>query len=307
MMKMKIVGAFLLLAIALMIPMTGCGDDDGGGSANISEAELVEKVTDSSANVETCQFSMQMTMDMSSKGDGESLDMKVEYDGTGTIDNVNQRMAMDMSVNMDMNMFGMDTDQDMAMEIYYIDDLMYMMTESDMMGTEWTKSSLPEETTWESQDMVAQQTELLQGASLDISDGGMVNGISCYKVDTIPNMVSLYEAMMQQPGMGSTEGLPEGMNIADLMDMIKEIEVTQWYAKDTFFPMKSDMSMTMVMTSEDMDPSGMMGDMEMEMDMTMNMEFNNYNEPVSIELPPEAANAVEIDMDDDWDDDWDWE
>jgi len=32
------------------------------------------------------------------------------------------------------------------------------------------------------------------------------------------------------------------------------------------------------------------------MDMTMNMEFSNYNESVSIELPPEAANAVEMDL-----------
>ena len=48
--------------------------------------------------------------------------------------------------------------------------------------------------------------------------------------------------MMQQPGM-STEGLPEGMTMADLMDMIEKIEVTQWYAKDTFFPIKADMKM----------------------------------------------------------------
>jgi hypothetical protein len=299
-------GAFLLLALALMIPLAGCSDDDGGNSAEISEATLIEKVISSSANIETCQFTMQMTMDISSKGDGESLDMNLSYGGTGKIDNANQQMEMKMNVDMDMNMLGMDMDQDMDMEMYFIGNMMYMMTSSDLMGSEWTKSSLPEETGWESQDLVAQQTELLQGASLDISDGGMVNGVSCYKVEIIPNMLTLYETLMQQPGM-STEGLPEGMNITDLMDMIKEIGVTQWYAKDTFFPMKSDMSMTMVMNSEDMDPSGMMGDMEMGMDMTMNMEFSNYNEPVSIELPPEAANAVEIDMDDDWDDDWDWE
>ena len=292
--KATLFGAFMLLALALVIPLASCGNDDGSSDVEISEANLIEKAVSAIENIETCQFTMQMNMDMTGKGNGESFDMQMTYDGTGTMDNLNQQMKMDMNMNMDMDMLGMDMDQEMDMEIYYIDDMMYTMTSNEMMGTEWLKSPLPEGS-WESQDMASQQTELLDAASLEILDGGVVNGVNCYKVEIIPNMLNLYEAMMQQPGM-STEGLPEDMNIADLVDMIKKVNVTQWYAKDTFFPMKADMSMTMVMTPENMGDE-MMGDMEMEMDMTMNIEFSDYNEPVSIELPPDAKNAVEMDMD----------
>lgn len=76
----------------------------------------------------------------------------------------------------------------------------------------------------------------------------------------------------------------------DLKEMIKSYSVTQWYAEDTFFPIKAMILMTMVMNSEEMGLPEV--DFEVEVDAQMVINCSDYGEPVSIELPLEAEYAV---------------
>ncbi len=303
--NLTLAGLSLLLVLALAIGFVGCDDSDGGngGIANISQAELVEKVLAANENATTCKFDMDMTMKMDGESMGQSFGMDISMDGDGIIDNTNEEMKMDMNMSMDMDMgFMGDMDTNMDMEMYYIDNTMYSkMSGIEGVPAQWTKMEMPG--TWESQDMVSQQTELLEAAELSISDGGKVNGASCYKVKMTPDMAKLYDIMLQQPGLGGGLGagdLPEDMDMSELMDIIKDFSVVQWYAKDTFYPMKAEMEMNMVISPEEMGMPEEEGTMEMDMAMTMN--FKDYDKSVSINLPDEAKGAMDMTgiMDDSW-------
>jgi len=299
--------------------IAGCGGDGGGGgSANgMTNAEFIRKVSTADNNLNTARYTLVMDMKAAAtESFGESMDMDIIMDTSGAIDYTGQKMLMDIDMSMATEMMGMDMDIDMGMVMYVMEDVMYMKTE-EMMGmpAQWTKMAIPQqEDFWVSQDMISQQTQLLEASDLKISDGGRVNGIDCYKVEMTPDMLTLYEAMMGQPGMtqGMGSGLPEDINIVDLMDMIRDFSVTQWYAKDTFYPVKADMYMEMVLTSRNAaailgdDADMFSGEMEMIIDMTLG--FTDHNKPVTIELPAEASSAIDmsgmIDMGSDWSSDF---
>ncbi|MFO8102270.1 MAG: DUF6612 family protein [Dehalococcoidia bacterium] len=294
--KLMGAGLALLMILVLLIGIAGCGDDDGNGSADdITQAELIENAVAADDDIETARFDMQMSMDMSGKSMGQEISMDMIMAGNGAMDNLNQKMKMDMHMDIgaDMGQLG-DMEMEMDMETYLIDDVMYMKM-GEMMGMPegWMKMEVPG--SWDEQDMIAQQIDLLESAELEISDGGKVNGESCYKVKMTPDMRELFESVMSQPGMGGEMGvgtLPEDMDISEFADMVKDFSVTQWYAKDTFFPMKAEIEMNMVMTAADMGMAG--GDGSMDMDMSMTMNFKDYNKSVSIELPAEAEGAMDM-------------
>jgi len=68
--------------------------------------------------------------------------------------------------------------------------------------------------------------------------------------------------------------------------------VKQWIAKDTYFLMKAEIDVDVESTAEIMDYLGEEG--EMSIDMTLSFLAHNYNQPVTIELPPEAEEAIEM-------------
>jgi len=80
----------------------------------------------------------------------------------------------------------------------------------------------------------------------------------------------------------------------DFEDMIKNLSIKIWVAKDTFFPMKAETIMKMVITAEDMGEMAGEEEGEMTMDMETTVTYRNYNQPVSIVLPGEAQDAIEM-------------
>lgn len=311
--KISVAGISFLMVVVLFVGFLGCGGDDdggGGGSADIGDDELVQKVIAAENDFETVSFTMDMDMSMDGEGMGESFSMAVNMSGDGAMDNANQKMKMemDMSIKMDMGFMG-DMDFDTDMEMYIIGDVSYTKTGEIMgMPAQWIKMEMPG--TWEQRDMVSQQTDLLEAAKLNISDGGKVNGVSTYKVEMTPSMRDLYNILMSQQGISEGVGagsLPSDMEMEEIADMIKDFSVVQWYDKDTYFPMKAELSMTMEMTDDMMGMGGGSGEMDMDMSMTIN--FKDYNESVSISLPSDAKNATDMsdmmDFGGDWDSDWD--
>jgi len=77
-----------------------------------------------------------------------------------------------------------------------------------------------------------------------------------------------------------------------LREAFKNFSVKQWGAKDTYFLTKVEMYMAIELTPEALgfpEEEGLMT-----MDIKMDLLAYNYNQPVSIELPPEAEEALEV-------------
>ncbi|GAH86292.1 unnamed protein product, partial [marine sediment metagenome] len=135
------------------------------------------------------------------------------------------------------------------------------------------------------------QLELLQGAQVEVIGSETVKGIDCYVFQLTPDMGQLWQTVMQQTRVAGEEILPEVEEIF-LEEVFRSFSVKQWVAKDTYFITKAEIDMVMELTPEAMGFPEEEG--EMTMNITMTLLAYDYNKPISIELPPEAEEALDV-------------
>jgi hypothetical protein len=93
---------------------------------------------------------------------------------------------------------------------------------------------------------------------------------------------------------GAEGGLPPDL---DLEEVIADFSVMQWIAKDTYFTRKTTVNLLMVFTPESLgltpEPYSSFVPTA---DMAITIIMHHINQPVTIELPPEAADAEEMSL-----------
>jgi len=193
-----------------------------------------------------------------------------------------------MDMTMSVAMIGED-EMEMGTEMYLIGDMVYMLMEIPEMEPMWMKSEVPEGY-WEEMNQVESQIELLEVAQVEVIGSEMVGGIDCYVLQLTPDLERLWQIAAQQARVKEASALTEEL----LQEMFQSFSVKQWAAKDTYFLTKVEIDMATELTPEAMGFPGEEG--VITMDMAMNLLTYNYNQPVSIVLPPEAEEAVEIPM-----------
>jgi len=267
------------LALVMVLSLAACAKEP-------SAQEIVDGVIESLDDIRTYQFDMDMTLDMAGEAEGEVFEGTMVIDSSGASDFENRQMRMDVTINVAVP--GED-EIEMAMEMYLIGDMMYTMMEIPEMGPMWIKSEMPEEY-WEEMRQVEPQIELLEVAQVEVIGSERVGGIDCYVLEVSPDLEQLWQIVMQQAEMAG--GMPD---VAEefLQEIFRSFSVKQWVAKDTYFMTKAEMDMAVELTSEAM---GFPEEGILTMDIAMVLLAYDYNQPVSIELPPEAEEAVEVPM-----------
>lgn len=176
----------------------------------------------------------------------------------------------------------------MEVEECFIHNMRYAKVIAPRKAAQWTKRKMPEGY-WELQNQLDLALDLLKRSEIEIVSEVKVSGIDCYLVKVISSKEKLWRMLAGQPGIGE-QAMGEGLNLSEA---ITDISYRQWFARDTHFLMKYQLRMTMLMTPNTIDIFE-----EEEFDLTENMNFtvmfHKFNEPVSIELPPEAENAFEV-------------
>ena len=176
------------------------------------------------------------------------------------------------------------------MQVYILDGWMYM---SSLFGTDssWLKSPATTDAldVWGSQDQLAQQIEFLKTAvQTDSAGSEKVNGIDCYVLKIGPDLDSLSSWLSSQ----DEDGLFGSMD-STFTDLFDNVTVKIWVAKSTFLPVKETLEMTMTASPQDFDPSSTeTGSITMTATATIN--YYDYNQPLAIVLPPEAAAAIDL-------------
>ena len=261
-----------------------------------SAEEIIDGVTKALADTKSYQFNMDMTMDMSGEAEGEVLDISMDMGGSGAIDLNKQEMMMDMNMNMAMPS---EEAMDMEMAMYMIEDTMYMqMTNPILVGPPmWMKFEVPEEEWAEMSseiDQIQSLIDMLETGDVEVTGSTKIGNVDCYVVEIMPDVEQLWQMAMEQMQLpGQTGGLPE-VTVENLPDILQSYSIKYWIAKDTYFITKMVMDMVMVITPEAMGYPEEEG--EMNMDMKMSMLMYDYNQPVNINLPPEAEDAIDIPM-----------
>jgi len=286
----------ILLVVAVVLPMAACGGEAEEG-VSVEEEELpsaeeiVDGVVEAWPSVKTQEFDMDMAMDMTGEAEGESLEMTMEMSFSGALDVTNKELRADIS--MDMNVPGEEA-MVVAMTLYVVDGTGYVMMDIPEMGPMWMKTDLAAANWGEISEGLAQtdsQIELLKTAQVEVVGSEKVEGVDCYVLQLIPaDMEQLWQTLMEGAEVADT-GMPD---VAEefIQEMFRDFSVKQWIAKDTYFLVKAELDIGVELTPEAMGYVGEEG--EMTMNITMSLLAYNHNKAVSIVLPAEAEEAIEM-------------
>ena len=179
----------------------------------------------------------------------------INMTSTGAIDLANERMRQRLSLQ---GPFPVNTTQ------YVVNDTLYLNSSG-----QWTKRSV-DQPIWNRSQLSTQQ-EVLEGeVNLTLAGEATVDGEEVVVLEARPDGEALLEAVRQQQGTGGQ--LPDGTAVSN-------VTVTQYVSEETSLVKRMEMSMEMTTQGQTVS-------------MTMTMTFDDYNEPVEIELPPEAEDAT---------------
>ncbi len=283
----KIIAVSLLLTI--VVSATACN-----GDKLPTAEEIVASILDSQQSIETYRIDMDMESSITVEAEGETIEINAVADYDGSIDVQNTEMEMVIDINMSMTG---EVEIEMAESMYIVDGTMYIGLDMPafMGGSTWMKSQMPEYAL-EEMNQVESLIALIEMAEITVLGSERVNGIDCYVVEVVPDADQLWEYVSQQLQMAGDEmEMPDTMGEL-ISNMCDDLSVTYYIAKDTHFLMKSAIDMTIKLTANDLGFLEEEGSMTM--DITTEMLAFDYNQPVFIELPPEAEDAIEVPLGD---------
>ena len=276
----------VILALIVVLSMNAFA----GGEEQPSVQEIVDGVTESLDELKSHNFDTSFSLEMA--GEAGVVEMSIAVGFSGAMDLENKEMSTDVTMSA-LELWG-EGETELAFEMYIIDDMSFIMTERPGEGPMWQKEEFSE-TEWEEITAVLgfaeRQVELLQAADISVIGSEKIKGVDCYVLQLTPDLEQLWKTAIEEADPLDM-GVPA---IAEevLREAFASFSVKQWVTKDTYFLTKSEIDISMEMTPEVMDALGGEGIMAgmMTMNIAVSFLFYDYNQPVSIELPPEALEA----------------
>ncbi len=288
----KKVLAILLVVVVLVVVACdgGAGEVAAGeeGAGLPPAEEIVAGVIEAWGGVRTQEFVMEMAVEVAGEDEEGSFEMMMEMSFSGALDIENEELRAEVSVAM-----AMPEEEAMAMAMYVVGDTGYVKMDMPEMGPVWMKRDLSAAGWGEISEGIEQteaQIELLRTAQVEVLGSEEVGGVDCYLLKLVPDKERLWEAVMGEAEVADTE-IPD---VAEeyIREILRDVSVRQWIAKDTYFLVKAEIEMGAELTPAAMGYAGEEGEATME--VTMSLLCYNYNQPVSIVLPAEAEDAVEM-------------
>lgn len=270
----------LILTGLLILPLALAGCT----TSEVSAREIAANVVLAYPAVDTYSMDMDFTMTMMIDTGPVQTQTEIAGDARVSID----LPAKEMKYNIDMliKIPGQGT-QNFTQNMYIYGGYMYMNI-SGMGVDQWTKIEFNEDL-WASENQLKQQVEFLQNA-MDITYMGeeIIDGVDCYILKVKPDMASIFNWGRSQlkdifADLDSTR--------IDLGKMFKQISIKEWVTKDTSLPVKSEIQLTMEFNPQDVG-AGADEFSSITAVMQGQAKYYGYGQPVTIELPQEALDAV---------------
>jgi hypothetical protein len=272
--KKKIIGAASIVIVFVLIGTLGYTMIS---SDTISAAQIKSSTLQAASNITSYRFTMEMeTKTTTSASLTGASSYTSTFTGTGEVDVSNQKLMMQATISMSMG-----TTMTMNALYYFLDKAMYMNMDYAGMN-QWIKTNMSTNISlWNTYNQLQSQIALLQQAKVEKLPDETINGVPCYVLKITPDITALLTSITNQQGISlSQTQIPISSDlIKTYTDMIKSCTVKLWTAKDTNYIMQVNEQITMDMNI-------------MSMVMSMTIHFTDYNIPLTIELPAEAANAI---------------
>ncbi|HEY55743.1 MAG TPA: hypothetical protein G4N91_05715 [Dehalococcoidia bacterium] len=279
---MLILRRVLVLSLALVLSLTFVGCE------GLPQGEIDQIIAGATASqFDTVSFDMRMPMEVSVTGESSTVTTSISLDiNNGVMDVANEEMYYAMAIMMEMPLMG---EQEVTGDVYLVDGWMYTRMEFFGLGEQWVKTEVNEET-WQQQDPLSGQLEFLAAAvEVNYLRTETVDGVECYLFEIVPDMEALGELLSEETaGMGMID-----FSQFDLAELCTDLSVREWIAVDSSLIMKVEIYLALEMSASEAGVSEE-GIDSVTTEVTMVVNFHDYDEPVFIELPPEALEAEEL-------------
>jgi hypothetical protein len=205
--------------------------------------------------------------------------------GSSIVDKTNKKQVSTIDMTIEIPMIGK---QQITNQTYMVEGWMYMKMSLSGGGERWTKMKMPD-LFWMSGDELSKQTELLKTAQkVSLVGTEKMDGIDCYILQIDADMEMVKDWLLSQ------KGLLSGLDLSTLNSQCyKSFTSKQWIAKDSFLPMKTVQDTVIEILPGNSGSTD--DDFEKEIYEThAEMKLFDHNKPMTIELPPEAQSAQEL-------------
>ncbi|AQX74130.1 hypothetical protein B1772_00815 [Dehalococcoides mccartyi] len=275
-----LISLLMLLSLALGSSCSsGTADNDSPDTNNLpvsdttpTGSQLIASILAASPNITS--FDTTSVIDMTMQVSGMSIKTVMTANGKEDLSSKKAYLTSSIIVTGDLA-------STMEMETYLIDSFQYFrITSTDqntgMQLNTWYKMLMDTQMqtqTWNAQSQ--QNNYLFSKSSITVDGSETINGTSCWKVTITPDLTELIKYLNEQ------QAIEDPSAITNPADNLKNIKLTAWVAKDTSYVIKMNMSMDMLIEAQTLS-------------MVMSTTITNINQPVSITLPPEAVNAIQV-------------
>jgi outer membrane lipoprotein-sorting protein len=257
----------IYLIMATVMAMLGC----------ITEEQAKKGLTESLHNIKTYTYEMEMNMETGIAG--ENSYEVVQSTTNGQIDVEGKKVKL--SINTNETTSDRKKSRSTQTQIYIFDTMEYLHSSSSEKSGKWIKFQVPGERL-NSENQAKRQMDFLRTSKIKRLKDETLENVDCYLLNIESDKKDFWKVIMQQE---EEHPLLKLLNL-DYKDVVKEMDMKVWVAKDTFLPMKCHMQMKAVIEGEIK---------EEPFKMTINVKtvyrYHDYNKLLTIELPEEAKNA----------------
>ncbi len=280
----------MLLALVPLLCSCALGQTNNTTFDDLMASALQSLVADSSANLGSYRFSMEMEqkIDLVNLSSKEVQKLYTRSFGYGMANMTDSALKLSMA-SLSYAKGDEDNTSSTAIEEYLINDTLYLKVDGN-----WTVMKMPGVAdAWSAQNTMTQQLEMFNQSHLSLIGSEMVEGVDCYEVQAEIDM----GVMADQLSAEVTSLVPmQSMNYSELFRNMA-LDVHYWITKDTHLLKKTDVTEVFVVTPQSLGLTANESDTEeMRITSEVSMLFEDFNERVNIKLPAEAENAQPFPM-----------
>ncbi len=248
---------------------------------SVNPSAIKQKVVESSKGIRTYRFNMITESEVIVGNETNGVKSTTVSNVTGAMDLVNRSMVVNTSVIT--KRFGHT--YEMRSETVVLNDTAYMKVVRPNGTVAWFKTKVGEDF-WRRSDQIDQQVTLLRISKVVKVADGRVNGEDCYVLDLKPDMDKFAEFVISY-----SRNVPK--NKTELTKIIKDVEVRMWIAKDTFYPIKTEIR-TLMRFPMGISIGNLKGSLNITEKTKTVITLYDINEPVVVRIPKGAENAKSL-------------
>lgn len=298
-----------VLLVIVLCAIAGCSRTTPGViPATANKQVLVAKTISAMTQVTSYKLDADVSNTYSVVGGLNPATNTIRWKSTKVVDIA--RRQMKMSASIDSGYYG--SKSSWSFEMYLIGGWQYLNSIQPYTNSPWLREEL-NDTTWTAEAQIFQQIELLKSAaSATLSGAEAIDGVDCYVLNLATTKETTIDWILSQQQ-------PDGPSLGwwhTTTDRSREIYTQAyqgssfkiWVAKDSYLIQKADINALFEVLPENLKLSDFpifqkypmedtsvtrdkAGFDKITSDFHGEMRFNEYNKPVSIELPQEALGA----------------